>query len=82
VDYGSVETIPKTSVRLLERKFGFMHTQGIACSLFEDNAFNRTYPVQINRMFASLIDGNILTARFNQLTSKVILTYLGSPQLL
>jgi len=72
VDYGSVEIIPKTDIRFLEQKFGYMPVQGIPCSLFEDNVLNLPHVHQMNRMFASLVDGNVLNARFNPLTIKVM----------
>lgn len=70
VDYGSIETISKSNVRLLERRFGVLPAQGIHCSLYEcKEPIN--YSREINEKFALMIDNKVLDAQFHNSKTEV-----------
>lgn len=62
---------PKSKVRLLEKRFGVLPVQAIYCSLYKsDDEIH--YSIEINEMFANMIDNQKLEAQFNN--SKIEVT--------
>uniref|UniRef100_A0A2H8TF29 Tudor domain-containing protein 1 n=1 Tax=Melanaphis sacchari TaxID=742174 RepID=A0A2H8TF29_9HEMI len=68
VDYGSIEIVPKTNVRLLASQFGVFPTQAIHCGLYEFDELN--YPREISESFAEMTEDHELEAQFHPPKSK------------
>ncbi|XP_022169440.1 uncharacterized protein LOC111033146 isoform X1 [Myzus persicae] len=68
VDYGSIEIVPKTNVRLLASQFGIYPAQGVHCGLYEYNELN--YPREISESFAEMVDDHVLEAQFHSQVSE------------
>ncbi|CAH1731463.1 unnamed protein product [Aphis gossypii] len=63
VDYGSIEVIPKTNVRLLASQFGAYPTQAVYCGLYNFNELN--YSREISESFAEMTEDHVLEAQFH-----------------
>ncbi|XP_026816464.1 uncharacterized protein LOC113555992 isoform X2 [Rhopalosiphum maidis] len=68
VDYGSIEIVPKTNVRLLASQFGAYPTQAVHCGLYNFNELN--YPREISESFAEITEDHVLEAQFHPPTSE------------
>uniref|UniRef100_A0A2S2PA58 Tudor domain-containing protein 1 n=2 Tax=Schizaphis graminum TaxID=13262 RepID=A0A2S2PA58_SCHGA len=68
VDYGSIEIVPKTNVRLLASQFGAYPTQAVHCGLYNFNELN--YPREISESFAEITENHVLEAQFHPPTSE------------
>lgn len=75
MDYGSIEKVPKSNVRLLEKKFSVMHAQAIHCTLFSEHEV-QTFSRETKEHFARLVDSKTLWAHtIKKIKSEVILLF-------
>jgi len=65
VDYGSIEIVWKSNIRLLASQFGLLPIQALHCSLFEYGVFNN-YNSSINKLFVEKVDEKILEANIQK----------------
>lgn len=70
VDYGSLETVKKSDIRLLSTQFSKLPIQSLHCTLYECDKLN--VPREINIYFADLIENKKLEAKFHKMSSNVL----------
>ncbi|XP_050426306.1 tudor domain-containing protein 7-like [Adelges cooleyi] len=76
VDFGSIENVQKSQIRLLVSYFGTLPAQGIHCSLFGHESTQKISR-ETNELFVSLVTNKIMTA---QHIKKVTSEYCNFPK--
>lgn len=71
VDYGSIEVVLKSNVRLLYKKFSNLPVQSLHCTLKESKQLKHLSR-EINEFFADMIDDKKLEALFHKKSPKVL----------
>lgn len=69
VDYGTIEIIAKSKIRLLKSEFGNLPIQALHCSLFDSH---QNYPRELNYTFVDIVNGKILEATTSRTFLNVI----------
>lgn len=71
VDYGSIEVVLKSNIRLLDKKFGNLPIQSLHCTLKESDQLTNLSR-EMNEYFADMVDNKKLEALFHKQKSKVL----------